>query len=375
MNSSRLILIALLAGICGVASFGCTTPSNTDWGPVFYPPPPQRPRIQFLTSIENAQDVEDSTGALTTFLVGDQKTDRSFRKPTAVASHDGVIYVADPGWDTVLTVDLEEKNFDSIGDRGTGKLQIPVALAIDSTGNKFIADTGRRQVVQFNERNEFVRAYGNPEKLRPTGVAVSDHFLYVVNRNENRVETYDRMSKKKIGEFGEFGQRKGQFNIPTSIVRNKDGHLFVTDSANFRIQEFDAQGEYIKEFGFLGDGPGTFARPRGASVDRSGHLFVADAAFENVQIWDISNAQVLLAFGGSGVGPGNMYLPASVHVDYDLVDQFRKYVDSEFNLEYVVIVANNYGPHKLAIFGFVNPKDPSAYPVYALPEPGEDSNP
>jgi hypothetical protein len=137
---------------------------------------------------------------------------------------------------------------------------------------------------------------------------------------------------------------------------------------NFRIQEFDADGEYVQSYGFLGDGPGTFARPRGISVDREGHLYTVDAAFENVQIWDTSNAQVLLAFGGSGRRPGSMYLPANVHVDYDLVPYFEDFVDPDFVLEYVILVTNNYGPNLVEVFGFINPKDPSRYEEFSPPE-------
>ncbi len=368
MKNSRQLGVQALLLLSAVSSLGCATSAPTDWGPVFYPPPPQRPRIQFLTSISEARDIEGSTSRLMTFLVGDLAGNRKFRKPTAVAAHAGVIYVADPGWDTVLVLDLKERSFDSIRDRGMGKLQVPVALTVDAAGNKFVADSGRNQVLQYNERNEFVRAYGNPETLRPTGVAVSDDFLYVVNRKEHRVEIYDRLSKQRLREFGEFGEREGQFNIPTSLSRGENGHLFVTDAANFRIQEFDEQGKFVKAYGFLGDGPGTFARPRGTALDREGHLYVTDAAFENVQIWDTDNAQVLLAFGGSGVSPGNLYLPAAVHIDYDLVDYFSDLVDSDFDLEYVALVVSNYGPHKISVYGFVTPKDPSAYPEYALPD-------
>jgi hypothetical protein len=68
-----------------------------------------------------------------------------------------------------------------------------------------------------------------------------------------------------------------------------------------------------------------------------------------------------------------LYLPGSIHIDYELVDFFRKFVDSDFELVYVALVVSNYGPHKISIYGFLEPKDPSAYPVYDLPDAG--SNP
>jgi len=332
-----------------------------------YPAPPQRPRIQFLTQFVEARDIE-SESQLMKFLVGDVASARKLRKPTGIAAFGGVIYVADPGWDTVIVIDLENKLFDTLHDHDEGKLNVPVAIAIDAEGNKFIADTGRRQVVEFDAEANFVWAYGESSEMIPTGVAVDGRNLYVADRRGHRVLVFDRRSKKVTREIGAPGKKDGQFNAPTSLSVNDDHHLIVTDMANFRVQEFDAKGEHVKSYGFLGDGPGTFARPKGTSPDRSGHLYTVDAAFENVQIWDTSNAQALLAFGGSGVGPGQMYLPGAVFVSYDLNDYFEELVSPDFSLEYIILVANNYGPNKVAVYGFVNPKDPSHYVDFSSQE-------
>lgn len=365
-------LVGVAVGIVAAAT-GCATTAGTDDGSLFYPSPPQRPRVQYLTRFADAHDLEGAPSALMRFLVGETATSRRrLRKPTGIASHDGVIYVADPGWETLLFLDMKTRSFDALRDRGPGKLKVPVAVAVDSAGHKFVADTGRKQVVEFNAKNEFVRAFGNPDKVQPTGVAVDERNLYFSDRRNHRVVVMDRRTKATVATIGEFGGREGQFNIPTSLCIDPGGHLYVTDGGNFRIQEFDSDWEFVKSYGFLGDGPGTFARPRGIGVDRSGHLYSIDAAFENVQIWDTSNAQVLMAFGGSGVGDGDLYLPASVFVAYDLNEYFRDLVDPEFELEYVIVVANNYGPNKVAVYGFVSPRDPSAYPEIPLPDEDEE---
>lgn len=366
-RKSLIDAMLLLVVATAVCIGGCSTSAPLDTGYVMYPAPPQRPRVQFLTQFVEARDIE-SESQLMKFLVGDVASARKLRKPTGIAAYDGVIYVADPGWDTVIVIDLKNELFDTLHDREEGKLNVPVAIAIDSEGNKFVADTGRRQVVQFDAAGKFVWAYGNPSEIIPTGVAVDDRNLYVTDRRGHRVLVFDRRSKKVVREIGAPGKKDGQFNSPTSLSISDEHHLFVTDMANFRVQEFDAKGEHVKSYGFLGDGPGTFARPKGTSLDRAGHLYTVDAAFENVQIWDTSNAHALLAFGGSGIGPGQMYLPGSVFVSYDLNDYFTKFVHPEFTLEYVILVANNYGPNKVAVYGFVNPKDPSRYVDFSSQE-------
>ena len=354
-STSGILLLAAAAALGGCAT------GREEWGPLFYPPPPQRPRIQYLTKFVEAADVEGRSSFLMTFLVGETSSRRRLRKPTAVVAHEGVIYVADPGWDTVLILDLKERVFDTIGDRGDGKLRVPVAVTLDAEANKFVVDTGRNQVVQFNSKNEFVRAFGDPDALLPSGVAVDEKFLYVTNRREARVEVLNRRTKKQVRTIGRFGKEEGEFNAPTSLTLDARGHLFVTDGANFRIQEFGPDGKYVKSFGLLGDGPGTFARPKGTAIDGDGHLYTVDAAFENVQVWDVDSAEVLLAFGGPGVEPGSMYLPSDVHISYELVPYFEDLVDPGFDLQYVILVANNYGPNKLLVYGFVDPKDPSRY--------------
>ncbi|MBW2396933.1 MAG: hypothetical protein JRG95_22015 [Deltaproteobacteria bacterium] len=222
-------VVALCLAALAAAAIGCATPVSDDGGPIFYPLPPQRPRVQYLTRYVGATDLEGRPSALMRFLVGDVTSERKMRKPASVAAHDGVIYVADPGWETVLVLNLREGYFDGLKDRGEGKLQVPVAITIDEQGNKFVADTGRNQVVQFNPQNEFVRGYGNPATLIPSGVAVDKQHLYITDRREHQVLVLDRRTKKQLRVIGEFGPREGQFNIPTSLSVDERGHLFVTD--------------------------------------------------------------------------------------------------------------------------------------------------
>ena len=47
-----------------------------------------------------------------------------------------------------------------------------------------------------------------------------------------------------------------------------------------------------------------------------------------------------------------MFLPAGIHIDYDNVDLFREYAVDGAQLEFVVLVTNQFGPHKVAVYGF-----------------------
>jgi hypothetical protein len=82
---------------------------------------------------------------------------------------------------------------------------------------------------------------------------------------------------------------------------------------------------------------------------------VVDAGFENVQIFD-KEGQLLMFFGGPYNGPGDMWLPAKVIIDYNNLEYFQKYVHNNFNLKYLIFVTNQYGPDKVNVYGFVEEK-------------------
>src|SRR5512142_3315550 len=76
-----------------LALAGCSSPARKPETAVFFPPPPELPRVQYLTSFTGRKDVEQQT-AFNQFVVGEKK-DVKIDKPYGVAMYDGKIYVCD----------------------------------------------------------------------------------------------------------------------------------------------------------------------------------------------------------------------------------------------------------------------------------------
>jgi hypothetical protein len=72
----------------------------------------------------------------------------------------------------------------------------------------------------------------------------------------------------------------------------------------------------------------------------------------NGQIFD-PEGQLLLVLGKAGGEPGDMYLPAKVRIDYDNVGLFADKVAPGHEVEYLIIVTNQYGPNKISVYGFL----------------------
>lgn len=109
------------------------------------------------------------------------------------------------------------------------------------------------------------------------------------------------------------GSDEGEFDSPYGIaVDQGTGHVFVIDQDNFRVQEFDIDGNFVRAWGEPGSGNGQFGddfeggQGTGIAVDPvNGDVFVADPANARVQQFS-STGTFISAFGTAGTGVGEL---------------------------------------------------------------------
>jgi DNA-binding beta-propeller fold protein YncE len=320
--------------------------------PVFYPPPPNLPRMQFLTKYASAYDVSESSGGFRSFVFGGEEAEeQAIEKPFGVDIYEGAIYAVDSRGSGYVVFDVGKGKWRSVTGTGNGAMPKPINIEIDTDGKRYVTDTIRNKVLVFDTADRFIRSYGKEGQFRPIDVAISLTRLYVSDSENNKIHVFDKVSGEVLFEFGEGGRDPGKLAHPTSLALGPDGSVYVSDTTNFRIQQFTADGEFIRAFGTVGTGFGQFARPKGLDIDKDGRIYVVDAAFQNVQIFD-KEERILMYFGGPGNGRGDMNLPTVVTIDYDNVEYFRKFAAPGFEIEYLVLVANQYGSNKVAVYGY-----------------------
>jgi DNA-binding beta-propeller fold protein YncE len=279
-----------------------------------WPLPPDEPRIKFVDIFASSLDFGKSR-SFSSALFGEEDVE-GFNKPYGVAvDKEGRIYVTDIG--RVFVIDLQKKDYELLGtEAGSGRLAIPIGITVAQDGRVFVADTAQDRVFVYSEK-KFVTAIGKTGELEsPSGVALDEKrgLIYIVDSKKHMVSIYSLKDYSKIRAFGQRGGGPGEFNYPTNITLDKDGKVYVVDTANFRVQIFDPEGKHLKTIGSLGDTPGSLARPKGIGVDSEGHIYVVDTAFQNFQIFD-QEGNVLLFVGGAGYGPGKFGLPAGLTID------------------------------------------------------------
>lgn len=357
MSTLSRALTGCIAAAAAVAMLaGCVSNPNqsaaaSPAGPVFYPPLPNPPRIQFLTTIASERDLVVKKNSFADFIVGEEKEVHRLTQPYGIALDQGKLYVADTGAGNLAVFDLVRQRFSVVTGTGPGRIKRPINIRIDSDGTRYVTDTGRDQILIYDREDRFVKAYGFGGQFRPVDVAIGGDRLYVADILHHQIHVLDKASGRPLFKFGKAGSGEGELFHPTNLARGPEGDIYVVETSNFRVQRFTAEGKVVRSYGSVGTALGSFARPKGIAIDKAGRMLVGDAAFQNVQIFD-NNGKLLMYFGQTeGRGDG-LALPAGVTIDYDNIGAFRQYADPKFEIEYLILVASQFGPNKVDIFGF-----------------------
>lgn len=345
----RGLVVVVFAALGGCAS--APTQVVQAPGAVFYPSLPGAPRIQHLATIASERDLGQPVDGFAKFILGDVSNEGRLQQPYGLAMFDGKLYVADSRAQGLAVFDMAKRKFSMLTGSGNGRMKRPINVKIDRDGTKYVTDTGRDQILVYDRNDRFVSAFGGDGQFKPVDAGISADRLYVVDIAHHQIQVLDKRTGSLLFAFGKAGSGRGELYHPTNIAIGPDGDVFVVETSNYRVQRFTADGQPVRVYGEVGNEPGTFARPKGIALDRLGRMYVGDSAFENVQVFD-NGGKLLLFFGQPGDKLEGLNLPAGVAIDYDNVDFFRRSADPGFNIEYLIMVASQFGPNKVDVFGF-----------------------
>ncbi|MGA2739283.1 MAG: hypothetical protein ABSG65_17820, partial [Bryobacteraceae bacterium] len=254
----------------------------------------------------------------------------------------------------MITTVAGDGNFDFSGDGGQATAAGLTAggVAVDASGNLFIAGSRIRKVsaggiitTVAGDGDDGFSGDGGPATAAslfdPFGVAVDGSGnLFIADTSNDRIR---QVSASGIittvagnGNFGFSGDggpaTAASLNQPTSVALNASGSLIFADSGNNRVRMVSASGIITTVAGdgsccFSGDGgPATsasFRGPSGVAVDASGNLWIADSG--NNLIRKVSASGIIATVVGNGIagfsgdgGPAtaaSLWSPTGVAVD------------------------------------------------------------
>ncbi len=104
------------------------------------------------------------------------------------------------------------------------------------------------------------------------------------------------------------GTSNGQFSAPWNAAIDQSGDVWVVDTGNNRVQEFNSSGQWLRTIGGSGSGNGQLSGPCGISIDSSGNVWVADSGNNRIEEFN-SSGTYLMQFGTYGSGNGQTRRP------------------------------------------------------------------
>jgi len=332
---------------------GCATHKPVPKNYIFFPPAPEEPRIQYLMSYGSENEL-GGPSAFSEFLVGEEKVHRPIWKPYGLAARNGKIYVCDTQAGNVSIADLAKRKIQYLKPEGQAAMKVPINVAVDSDGTCYVTDTGRAQVMIYDKQGNLIEAMGAKGEMRPCGVALHGDRLYVTDLTNHCVRVYSKTDRKLLFTAPTNSTNDSQKPFgPTNVAVDEAGRMYVSDSRGFCVKIYDADGKYVQTVGDLGVTPGQFTLPKGIGVDRESRFYVVDAATPVVQLFD-KDGRLLMFFGEpKSSGDAGLYLPAGLYVDYENVGLFQKYAAPGYKFEYLILLTNQIGPHKVSVFGFL----------------------
>lgn len=286
------------------------------------------------------------TGVIAFSADGSPPTGTALARPVAMAlDSSDRLYVVDgdrvrliTGKRVLTVVGTGEAGYSGDGGAATAaRLNSPHALAFDSQGNLYIADTLNHSIRRVDRQGVITTVAGTGESGNsgdggpataarlnsPAGVAIGfGDTIYIADTGNNRVRQL--AANGTISPFAGTGEPRyagdggpatsAPLNNPEGLAFDDEGNLYIADTLNDRVRKVDLEG-FITTVagtdtrGFSGDGglarnaelnlaTGSVTCGQALALDTQGNLYIADA--ENHRVRKVALNGVITTVAGNG---------------------------------------------------------------------------
>jgi mucin-19 len=292
------------------------------------------PSSNYIYKLTSGGSLSVLAGQATAGLTNGTGASAQFNFPKGIAvDSSGTVYVSDTdnqnirkitsgGQVTVLAGTLigsAPTTGTSDGTGGGARFNTPLGMAVDSSGNLYVADSVNNRIRKITTSEGVVTTFagstaGNTDGTgtnarfnNPQGVATdSAGNVYVADSSSFRIRkiTPAGVVTTVVGTTTGYSDG-GWFNIPFGVATDWDGTVYLADQNNNRIRKVTPTGVVSTFAGQATAGStnatgasASFSSPRGVALDSTRNVYVADTI--NRRIRKITSDAVVTTFAGSG---------------------------------------------------------------------------
>ena len=185
-------------------------------------------------------------------------------------------------------------------------LSFPDAVAVDGTGNVYIADYNNNAIRKWSAATQSVTTLVESGLSKPTGVGVDGAGnIYIADFNNNAIKKWSAATQL-VTTLVSAG-----LNYPAGVAVDGSGNVYIADSGNSAIKKWSAATQQVTTL----VSSGLFS-PDAVAVDGTGNIYIADTNNNAIKKWN-SATQLVTTLVATGLaspigvavdGSGNVYI-------------------------------------------------------------------
>ena len=224
--------------------------------------------------------------------------------------------------------DLNGTNLISYGTQGSdvGQFYGAYAIALDSAGRIYIADTYNGRVVRIDDMNGTNwTAFGTSgsavgQFMNPSGISIdSAGRIYVMDTGNNQLVRMDDMNGTNWTVMSGIGSGVGQFaQYVAPVAFDASGRIYVADSGNGRLVRMDDMNgtnwTTLTQSPVIGGYIYSLQSPSGVAVDPAGKIYILNAGSYQpsvVRVDDMTGTNWTSIYLGANATPHSIAVDAS----------------------------------------------------------------
>ncbi len=219
-------------------------------------------------------------------------------------------------------------------------------IAIDDADNLYVGDAGNYRVQVYDISATPVITHvatlgetdvpGSDDThfAWPMGIAIDSTKIYVADNLNHRVQVFDRSTHTYQSTVaGTQGSGNNELSNPCDIAVDTAGYIYVADTGNSRVQQFNNSGTYIRTYGttgvpYLTDGY-HYHGPAGVAVADNGNIYLVES--DGTRLIKLNaGGEPQWTIGEPGI-PGDDNAHFSDPKDVDIDSSERVYVADTWN--------------------------------------------
>jgi DNA-binding beta-propeller fold protein YncE len=186
----------------------------------------------------------------------------------------------------------------------------PTGVAVDGTGNVYIADYRINAIKEWTTANNTVTTLVSSGLYYPQGVAVDGAGnIYIADSENNAIKKWTAANSNVTTLVS------SNLNSPQGVAVDGAGNVYIADAFNSAIKEWTAANNNVTTL-VSSNSSTPLLDPSGVAVDGAGNVYIADTGHGAIKKWTAANSNVTTLVSSNlnspqGVavdGAGNVYI-------------------------------------------------------------------